>query len=206
MKNIHKIIIIFLISFFYSFNLHALTSAQVLQKSTNALNSASGISATFKMTSAYGSSSGTYKAKGKKFCYLSATSSTWYDGKNMWVSNVGSKETTLMIPNPDELREANPVDYIKIYSSQYNTSFINQTDKSKYVLKLQPKSNKKSLPSLELTVNANNFKPQKIKIIQKGTKPIEIWLYNVNYNAKLFETDFKYPKSKYPGYDIVDLR
>lgn len=203
-KYRHIVILIALLFTFPGFG--AITPSQVLQKTTNALNNATGISATFSMSTGYNTYAGTFKTKGTKFCYVSGSLSTWYDGKTMWITNSGSKETTLMIPSPEEIRESNPLEYIKSYSKQYTPSLINQADKSKYTLKLQPKSGKGSLPTLELTVNSRNFKPVKLKIVSKGARPIIVSLSNVNYNSPIAESVFKYPKSKYPGYNLVDLR
>lgn len=205
MKDLKKLLI-FVFMFFTAFAMEALTSTQIMQKTTNAINNASCISATFKIVSSFGSSSGTFKSKGKKFNYISNQASVWYDGKNMWTTNPKAKETTIMVPTTEEIRESNPLDYIKSNASLYNSSLLNQTDKTKYVVNLQPKNGNKRLPNLVLTLNSKTFKPIKIKILEKGSKPIEITLTNVNYSANANDSEFKYPKSKFSGFDLVDLR
>lgn len=184
----------------------ALTPAQIMQKTTNALKNATGVSASFKISSSYGTSIGTFKSKGNKFSFVSNQSSVWYDGKAMWTTNHKTKETTIMVPTAQEIRESNPLEYIKSNATLFTPTIVSQTDKSKYVLKLQPKSGSRTMPNLELTVNSTSFKPIKIKILEKGSKPIEITLTNVNYSARPYDSEFQYPKSKFSGYDLVDLR
>ncbi len=199
--------IVFILVFIFPLSVFGVPTAnQILQKTATALNNATGISATFKMSTGYGYTDGTFKAKGKNFCYLSRHSSTWYDGKTMWITNSNSKETTISTPSLEEVRESNPLEYLKTYSNKYTPTLVNNADKTQYVLMLKSKQGRNSLPSIELAVNRNSFKPVSIKIMQKGTKPITITLFNVNYRASISESDFKYPKSKFPGYELVDVR
>ena len=64
------------------------TADGLLKKATSAINGAGGLTATFTLDYGQQKISGTLKASGKKFSLQRSSSSTWFDGKNMWTYNV----------------------------------------------------------------------------------------------------------------------
>lgn len=200
-----KLIIIFILGCIPS-AIGAITPAQILDKTAGTISKAKGISSIFIIRNQGKSYKGNFKAKGNKFSFTSNFSSIWYDGKNMWVYNPMSKETTLTTPDKAEVAETNPLSYISGYSKYYVPSFSNKKVKGQYVIKLTPRKASSGMPPVEISINQSTFKPVEFRISPKGMGMTTVSFSSLNYNANISDTELKYPGKSYKNVEVVDMR
>ncbi|MBD5263579.1 MAG: outer membrane lipoprotein carrier protein LolA [Bacteroides sp.] len=182
------------------------TADGMLKKAAAAINGAGGLTASFTLDYGQQKMTGTLKASGRKFALQTSTASTWYDGKNMWTYNAGSNETTLMIPTPQEVAEANPLSIVNSYASTFTAAFAKSQAKGSKTIVLTPKSKKSGYKSVHVTIPAGASFPSKLVVIPSSGQKITVSISQVKTGQKLAESSFIYPKTKYPKAEIVDLR
>lgn len=182
------------------------TADQILKKASAAINNANGLSASFNIDYGTQRLTGTLKTSGKMFVLQTSSSSTWYDGKNMWTFNAKNNETTLINPTAQEVAEANPLLLVNSYSMQFVASFAkNQTKGNKTIL-LTPKSKSIGYKSVMVTIPDGSNYPSMLVVVPSSGQTVKISISNVRTSQKFSNSTFVYPKSKYPKAEIVDLR
>lgn len=182
------------------------TADQILKKASAAINNANGLSASFNIDYGTQRLTGTLKTSGKMFVLQTSSSSTWYDGKNMWTFNAKNNETTLLNPTAQEVAEANPLLLVNSYSMQFVASFAkNQTKGNKTIL-LTPKSKSIGYKSVMVTIPDGSNYPSMLVVVPSSGQTVKISISNVRTSQKFSNSTFVYPKSKYPKAEIVDLR
>lgn len=182
------------------------TADQILKKVSAAINNANGLSASFNIDYGTQRLTGTLKTSGKMFVLQTSSSSTWYDGKNMWTFNAKNNETTLLNPTAQEVAEANPLLLVNSYSMQFVASFAkNQTKGNKTIL-LTPKSKSIGYKSVMVTIPDGSNYPSMLVVVPSSGQTVKISISNVRTSQKFSNSTFVYPKSKYPKAEIVDLR
>ncbi len=206
MRNLRYILLLIAMIVAYPLIHAAETADQVLKRAAAGINGANGLSATFNIDYGTQKLSGTLKASGKMFVLLTSSTSTWYDGKNMWTYNAGNHETTLMTPTAEEVAEANPLSLVNSYSSLFIASFAKSQTKGSKTILLTPKSKRSGYKSVHVTIpDGSNF-PSKLVVVPSSGKTVTIIISNVKSSQKLPVSSFVYPKSKYPKVEIIDLR
>lgn len=206
MKNL-KICILLLLSFIMGCgSLSAQTADAVLKKTAAAIKGADGLSASFTLTSGSQKISGSMKSASGKFSLVTSTISTWYDGKTMWTYNSKTNETTVMTPTQAELAEANPLYLVNSYSGNFTASFAKTQPKGAKAIVLTPKSKKLGYKSVHITISDATNLPSQVVVVPLSGQKITITVAQVKTRQKLQASAFTYPKSKYPGAEIVDLR
>lgn len=183
----------------------ALTAQQVAQKAAAVVAGAKGITASFTISSDGHSTKGTIKGSGVKFTVTLPEVSTWYDGKSLYTYNPRTQETTVTNPTARELLESNPLLYVKGGSVGYTYSFARQKAKGKYIVDLFPRDKRSGLKKLTFTINASSFIIEKIAVTASGMNTV-VTVNSLKTGAALPASTFVYPRSKYPGVEIVDLR
>lgn len=182
------------------------TADQILKKVSSAINNANGLSASFNIDYGTQRLTGTLKTSGKMFVLQTSSSSTWYNGKNMWTFNAKNNETTLLNPTAQEVAEANPLLLVNSYSMQFVASFAkNQTKGNKTIL-LTPKSKSIGYKSVMVTIPDGSNYPSMLVVVPSSGQTVKISISNVRTSQKFSNSTFVYPKSKYPKAEIVDLR
>lgn len=182
------------------------TADQILKKASDAINNANGLSASFNIDYGTQRLTGTLKTSGKMFVLQTSSSSTWYDGKNMWTFNAKNNETTLINPTAQEVAVANPLLLVNSYSMQFVASFAkNQTKGNKTIL-LTPKSKSIGYKSVMVTIPDGSNYPSMLVVVPSSGQTVKISISNVRTSQKFSNSTFVYPKSKYPKAEIVDLR
>ncbi len=198
--------ILFCFSLLSIFNASAQSATEVMSKAAAKTKAAKGIIGTFSVATSKGNFSGSLKANGSKFAFMTPTVSSWYNGKNLWTYNSASKETTLVTPTASEISESNPLEYLRTYSANYSAFFSKKKANGKYIVNLLPKSKRNSIKSVEITINAKSLKPEKFVIIPKAGDKTTISVKSLDYTRSVKDSEFEYPKSKYPKIQIIDLR
>ncbi len=182
------------------------TADGMLKKAAAAINGAGGLTASFSLDYGPQKMTGTLKASGKKFALQTSSSSTWYDGKNMWTYNANNSETTLMIPTAQEVGEANPLSIVNSYSTSFTAAFAKTQAKGCKTIVLTPKSKKSGYKSVHVTIPDGSSFPSKLVVIPTSGQKVTVSVSQVKTGVKLPESTFVYPKSKYPKAEIIDLR
>lgn len=199
------VIIIFLWTQFSIEVQGALTPEQVAQKTASVISSAKTISAAFTINGNGRKSQGSVKCTGNKFAVSLPEVSTWYDGKALYTYNPRTAETTVTTPTASELKESNPLLYVKGAGSNYSYKFSTVKRNGKYVVDLTPIKRSTGINKLTITVNSENFHPERIVVTTSaGVMAIDITSFKTG--MPIPAADFNYPKSKYPKAEIVDLR
>lgn len=182
------------------------TADGMLRKAASAINGSAGLTASFTLD--YGSQkvSGTMKAAGKKFALQTSSTSTWYDGKNMWTYNAKNAETTLMVPTSQEVAEANPLSIVNSYSANFTAAFAKGQTKGSKTIVLTPKFKNLGYKSVHVTIPEGSIFPSKLVIVPASGHKVTVSITQVKSGQKLPESTFVYPKAKYPNVEIVDLR
>lgn len=186
--------------------LSAQTASGIMDKAAAAARAAKGITGSFTVSSSGGSFNGTLKASGNKFVFTTPSVSTWYNGKYMWTYNASSHETTLVSPTQGEIQESNPLNYLKSYNSQFIPSFSKTKVTGKYVIVLSPKSKRNAVKNVVVTLNSKSLRPEKFVVAQPSGVSTTISVKSLNYTGVVKVSEFEYPKSRYKGVQIVDLR
>jgi outer membrane lipoprotein carrier protein lolA len=187
-------------------DMSAATASEIMNKAARKAKSAQTISGTFSVTTSGKTFNGSLKASGSKFSFLTPMASSWYNGKNMWTYNASSKETTLVTPTASEIAESNPFEYLRTYSANYNATFSNKKIAGKYVIVLLPKSKRNTIKSVEVSLNGKTLKPERFVITPRSGASTTINVKSLEYSGAVKASEFEYPKSKYPGVQIIDLR
>ena len=182
------------------------TADALLRKAAAAVNGAGGLTASFTLDYGQQKLSGTLKAAGKKFALQTSTTSTWYDGKNMWTYNSRNNETTLMTPTTQEVNEANPLSIVNTYSSSFVAAFAKSQIKGCRTIVLTPKSKQSGYKSVHVTIPDGSAFPSKLVVIPSSGQKVTVSITQVKSGQKLPDQTFVYPRSKYPKAEIVDLR
>lgn len=186
--------------------LSAETADGVLKRAAAGINTSGGLTASFTMTYGQQKMTGTLKSSGKKFALQTSSTSTWYDGKNMWTYNPKNNETTLMTPTPQEVAEANPLSLVNSYTASFTAAFAKSHTPGSKTIVLTPKSKQSGYKSVHVTIPDGSSFPTKLVVIPSSGQKVTVSISQVKSGQKLPETTFVYPKSKYPKAEIVDLR
>lgn len=187
-------------------SLYALTATEVMNKAASYAKAAKGIVGVFSVTTSGGSFTGSLKASGSRFAFATPVSTSWYNGKHMWTYNSSSKETTVVTPTANEISESNPLEYLRTYSANYSAAFSKNKAAGKYVVTLIPKSKKNQVRSVEITLDSKSLKPEKFVVTPKAGTAATIRIKSLDYSKSIGTSEFEYPKAKYPGVPIIDLR
>lgn len=205
--KIRNVTLLLILSFFTFYSLGAESANQILDKTVSLLNKSTGISCSFKIsTSDKNQLEGTFKSSGSKFKLETPMSTTWYDGKNMWTSNIRSKQITLINPTASELSESNPFAYLNSYSDKFKAVKIKSTSNSGTTIKLTPVNKKNNIKSIEVTINNRTYLPEKFIVRENGKKVTTITFSSVNIKASNEASIFTCPVASMKGYELVDLR
>lgn len=182
----------------------AASPEEVYQSCIKKVSGAKSMKVGFTLSSAGHSASGTLLIKGSKFAVSFPGLGTWYDGKSMWSYGAANKETTVWKPSKTELAESNPMLYLSM-ASDFNVKADSKSSKAVSILTLTPKRRNAGIKSVVLTINNSTSLPKKL-VISAGGQTSTITINSVTLNPALADSQFTYPKNKYPGVTISDLR
>lgn len=178
----------------------ALTPTDVIDKAAKKLTSAGSVTAKFT-----GSASGTLIVSGDRFAMEAGGFGVWYNGQDMWTYSKKAGETSLTTPTRAELMESNPMAIIKGYKGQFNVAKVSQSGKL-YTVKLTPKSRSSNIRTATVTINTSTWMPTAIDVIFTSNSRMTVNITSIKTGAAMAASAFAYPKSKYPGVEVVDLR
>lgn len=180
------------------------TAQETLQGCIAKLNRAKSVKADFTFTAQGKSSSGQLLSKGNKFAIVSGNSGSWYDGSSISVYSPSTKEVTVWKPSSSELAESNPLMYLSS-AGNYTVTQASGASGGEKMLTLTPKMRGSGIKSIKVKINTSTMLPTYMEISSNGGV-IKLSLKNVTLNSPIADSNFKFPKSKYPGARINDLR
>lgn len=183
----------------------AVTAEEVVQKAAAVINNSKSINADFTLSTNGHSTKGVIKSRGNKFTMRLPEVSTWYNGKDLYTYNPRTVETTITVPTAQELLESNPLLYVKGGAGGYSYSFSPQKQSGKYIVNLVPRNKKSNIKKLTFIVNAKTFQAEKIVVEMNGGETI-INVTSFKTGEVISDSEFEYPKAKFPKAEIVDLR
>ena len=175
---------------------------EILDKTTNALQQAGGIRATFG-----GTGNGTLLLKGNQFYLNSGGIQSWFDGKTQWSYLESSEEVNVSNPTPEELQTINPYALLSIYKNGYNYKYAgtkSRNGKQGFEVILTPE-NKQDITSITLFVS-QTYQPLYIKVEQNNKSANEIIVTSYQTNQARDNATFKFDKKKFPNAEVIDLR
>lgn len=185
---------------------NTLTPERILGKTVALISNTQGVEANFKVYNSGYSGSGSVKTRGEKFRVTLPDAQVWYNGKDLYTYNGNSKETTVIVPTPEELSQTNPLAYVSNAPKSYNVAFSTVNKSGCYVLELTPKTKGNEVKRITLTVGKNDFYPQKIVVEPTTGAPISADITSFKTGVGATQSEFEYPKSKFPGVELIDLR
>ena len=200
-----KITYLLVLILFLSVSLSAQKDKQareILDKTTNALQQAGGIRATFG-----GTGNGTLLLKGNQFYLNSGGIQSWFDGKTQWSYLESSEEVNVSNPTPEELQTINPYALLSIYKNGYNYKYAgtkSRNGKQGFEVILTPE-NKQDITSITLFVS-QTYQPLYIKVEQNNKSANEIIVTTYQTKQPLDNATIKFDKKKFPNAEVIDLR
>lgn len=205
-SNLKRLLLIpiLLIGFGIDFHAHAAGPSETMQACVKKLQSAKSLKSSFTASISGRNVNGTLLSKGKKFSIVMPGLGTWYDGRSMWSYNSSNGETAVWIPSPYELAESNPLLYLSS-ANDYNVKAGTGAKKGESVVVLTPKKRNTGVKSVTVVINTTTNLPKRITV-NTGKSSSSITLNSVTLNPAIADSQFTYPKSKYPKVNVVDLR
>lgn len=207
MNTVRKYLLLTMLMAATAFACIAESPAEVIGKATAKINASRGMAGHFRASGSGGDISGTFRFDGRRsFMEVPSVSTTWYDGKTLWTLNARNKEVTVSIPEPQELREINPLLYIRNVNNDYRLFFSKRKEKGRYLVLLNPRNTKTGIKAVEVAVNASTYAIERLIIRDSDDNVSTLNLSNVSYTRRFLDSDFTYPAEKYKGYELIDLR
>jgi outer membrane lipoprotein-sorting protein len=184
----------------------AQTPQAMLDKCVAAINTGGGVTASYSVTTAQGTSSGSLSMQGSKFRIISPEAKCWYDGKTQWSWSPVTSEVNITSPTTDELQLTNPIAAVQHFKANFNMKHAKAKTAKTYVIKLTPKKKKDNIKTLWLYFDENSslLRTARFEMSDKSVYTIKITDYK---NKSLPASTFTFDKSQVPaGTTIVDLR
>ncbi len=179
---------------------------QIMKKSASALLGGGGITASYTMKAGGHAEKGTLYVSGKKFSIISSSRSLWYDGKTLWNWNSGENEVTLSAPTAAEVATMNPYMLVSNYRAEYTARLVKGTVAGTYNVLLTPKNRNNYVKSATLCVRSDTYMPVRLDVTDRNGSKTSLIISGVKKKQKFQASQFKFPKAKYPGANVVDLR
>ena len=184
----------------------AQTPQAMLDKCVAAINASGGVTASYSVNTAQGTSVGTLSMQGNKFRIISPEAKCWYDGKTQWSWSPVTGEVNITEPTTDELQMTNPIAAVQHFKANFNMKRAKAKTAKTYVIKLTPKKKKDNIKTLWLYFDENTslLRTARFEMSDKSVYIIKITDYK---HKSLPASTFTFDKSQVPaGTQVVDLR
>lgn len=203
MKHFASLIILMLSLFLGNANAQNAQQARAtLDKVAKVVGHSGGASASFTMTNATGTTSGTIAIKGNKFHARTAQAIVWYNGKTQWTYMKKNDEVNVSTPTQAQQQLMNPYAFINIYKSGYTASMKTSGNTQQVHLVAQNKN--RSIQELYISVDKRTCVPTSVKM-KHGNKWSTITVKNFS-TTNLPNSMFSFNSKDYPSAEVIDLR
>lgn len=180
------------------------SAQQVVDKVLQGYNSSHGITATFSVATAQGTSTGTIDMVGQKFRILSKDMKCWFDGKTQWAYSSMTGEVNITTPTAEEIAQSNPYAIISSLSKQCSLSM--KKTAASFIVTFKPKK-QGQITQAEVTIGKKNYQVQKAVITTSDRQSYTTTISNYTTRRNFAASTFVFNKKQVPaGTEVVDLR
>lgn len=181
-------------------------SSQLLERAAKAISTAPSVSAKYNLTVSDGSkTSGAITLSGNRFLMVNEAVRVWYDGKTQWSYLPSNQEVNINEPTAAELQQINPILIINSFKTNY-TIHPSESTSTESTIILKAKKANAEIPMVSITLNKTTALPSKIAINMASGQSATISITSIAIGKKLSDASFRFPKSDYPGVEVIDLR
>lgn len=182
-----------------------INAAECVRRAAAKLRSSGATTAAFTITGGGQSSSGDITISGRRFAINTPQSSSWFDGRNLYTYSAASGETTLTTPDEQEIAECNPLSYLS-RRDEFRASFVPGSGSAVRRIRLVPKRRELPVDDVVVDLDSNTLLPRRLVVTPSGGSPVTVSIGKITVKATCPASVFAYPKGKYPGVKVIDLR
>ncbi len=153
------------------------------------------------------SQTGKIEIKGNKYNLAIQGQNIISDGKYMYTVLKESEE--VQISNlPDEADEDNisPNKIFTLYETGFKYKFVKEENNVQVISLFPKKPEEKSFHRIVLYINKTKNQINKVKIFGKDGSNFTYKIKTFSPNATISDSEFKFDKTKYPNFEVIDLR
>ncbi|MDR2359141.1 MAG: outer membrane lipoprotein carrier protein LolA [Prevotellaceae bacterium] len=154
---------------------------------------------------------GTLLCNGNKYRLLADELDVYSDGRNKWMCNKETGEVIIQYV-PDDETTADITDHPLKFLTLYQKDFTykrktTRTENGKTLADIvfTPKSKNAAYTSIVLTLEEATANPYAIKYLAKNGN-YTLRITRITPDVEAFDGYFAFPKHRYPGIEIIDLR
>ena len=185
---------------------------KVLDNAASFIRKSGDIRVSFSATSFQGTTeqenvSGTLLIQGRRFQLDTAEMITWFDGKTQWSYLTENNEVNVTTPTETEIQSVNPYVFLDLYKKGYSITMKESTlrNVATYEVHLIAQRSDIAAQELFIDVRQSDFCPLCMRVRQDN-----IWnrisIRQFEGRQKFSDTDFTFPKERYPDAELIDLR
>lgn len=152
---------------------------------------------------------GTVFMNGSKFYLDGNDLKVWYNGKDQWVLLANSNEVNLTEPTDDEMASMNPA----IFFQQYDKGFKSVLKGVKNIkgvscseILLTPTKTNTGISKLIIYIDQSTSRIKGLTVENTNGITNKILISGYQHSQKLSDSIFQFDATKYPGFEIIDLR
>ncbi|GAB4254648.1 MAG: hypothetical protein Kow0079_11030 [Vicingaceae bacterium] len=144
--------------------------------------------------------------KGNKYILNIKGQEVISDGKTMWTIIKDAEEVQINTIDEEDENAISPNKIFSLYEKGFKYQYIDEKD-GKHIIYLYP-NNPKDESYHRITLIINKEKMQIVKAIVYGKDGTNFTYYITSFtpNTNVSDSQFTFDKSKYSGFEIIDLR
>ena len=150
---------------------------------------------------------GKIQIKGSKYFLSIAGQDVISDGKNVYTILKDAEEVQInSIPDEEEEDAISPTTIFTLYETGFKYKYVKE-DKGMHIINLYPKNAEdKEFHRIALYINKAKNEISKVKIYGKDGSKTTYSIVTFVANTSIPDSKFTFNKTKYPKFEIVDLR
>ena len=152
------------------------------------------------------SQSGKIELKGDKYILTISGQDVISDGSSMWTILKESKEVQINEIDEEDEDAISPNKIFTLYEEGFKYKYVKE-DKGMHIINLYPKAAAdKAYHRIVLYINKAKNEISKVKVYGKDGTTTTYSIKSFTPNSTIPDTKFSFNKTKFPGYEIIDLR
>lgn len=152
------------------------------------------------------SQTGKIEIKGDKYILSISGQDVISDGKSMWTILKESKEVQINEIDEEDEEAISPNKIFTLYEKGFKYKYVKE-EKGMHIINLYPKAAAdKSFHRIALYINKAKNEMSKVKVYGKDGTETTYSIKSFTADSTIPDVNFSFDKSKYPGYEIIDLR
>lgn len=152
------------------------------------------------------SQAGKIQLKGDKYILTISGQKVISDGNSMWTILNESKEVQINEIDEEDEGAISPNKIFTLYEEGFKYKYVKETN-GKNIVNLYPKdAAEKSFHRITLYINKAKNEISTIKVYGKDGTVTKYSIKTFAPNTNIPDTNFSFDKTKYAGYEIIDLR